>query len=184
MYLYAIAAGLLHPIVVSKLTIVILAIGLSARIAQTILKRRGKLTPGLEDILDKFYVTCILSLSIDSLRTNGDVILDNFRRFIELLIRKLGEETFEVLVVLAATAIGVGAYYFKKERQKWYGIVEVIVGILTAGIVATSLRTNRYDWGKWATLAGSAYVIARGLGNYRDGKKAEAAANAAGPAHA
>jgi hypothetical protein len=171
MYVHAIAAGLLHPVVISKLTITILVVALSARIAQTILKSRGKLSPRLEEILDRLYVAFIFSLGMEALRTNGDVILDNFRRFIELLIRRLGEEVFEVVVVLVVAAIGIGAYFFKKEQQKWYGIVEVIVGITTAGIVATSLRINRFDWGKWATLAGSAYVIARGLGNYREGKE-------------
>jgi hypothetical protein len=42
---------------------------------------------------------------------------------------------------------------------------------LSAVIVARSLGPDKLDLVKWSTLAGCAYVIARGLGSYDEAKK-------------
>jgi hypothetical protein len=49
--------------------------------------------------------------------------------------------------------------------------VEVVVGFLSALFVAGTLAPGRLDLAKWATLAGTAYVVARGLENFKKGKK-------------
>jgi hypothetical protein len=101
----------------------------------------------------------------------------NFYRMMEhafeWVVHKVGLELTQLLVAAAITGIGVSAYWFKVKTKKWYGRVEVIVGFLSAVFVAGSLGPNKLDLAKWSTLAGCAYVIARGLGNYYDAKKEE-----------
>ena len=67
-------------------------------------------------------------------------------------------------------ALGFGAYHFKKKNQAWYGNVEIFIGFVTAWVIAGTLKPDSIELSKWATLAGSAYVIARGVGNHAEGK--------------
>jgi hypothetical protein len=87
------------------------------------------------------------------------------------VMQRLGVRFTHILVAVFVTALGTGAYLFKARNQKWYGMVEVGVGFLSALFVAGTLQPNHLDLAKWATLAGSAYVIARGLENRAKGRE-------------
>jgi hypothetical protein len=84
----------------------------------------------------------------------------------EWAMRTIGPTLTQLFIAAAITGIGVGAYKFKGKNRKWYGRVEVIVGFLSALAVVRSLGPDKLDLAKWSTLAGCAYVIARGLDNY------------------
>ncbi len=89
----------------------------------------------------------------------------------EWVMQVLGLQLTQLLIAAAITAVGIGAHKFKQANKKWYGTVEVVVGFVSAVVVAKSLGPNTLDLAKWSTLAGCAYVIARGLGNRADAKK-------------
>jgi hypothetical protein len=86
-------------------------------------------------------------------------------------MRQLGLQLTQLLIASLVTGLGIGAYKFKSFNQKWYGVVEVGVGFLSAVFVAGTLTPGKLELAKWATLGGAAYVVQRGLGNYFDGKK-------------
>jgi 4-hydroxybenzoate polyprenyltransferase len=85
------------------------------------------------------------------------------------VLNKLGLQFTQLLIAFLIMGIGTGAYFFKRKNQKWYGIVEILIGFLSAVVVAGSLLPHKLDLAKWATLAGSAYVVARGLENRAKG---------------
>jgi hypothetical protein len=97
--------------------------------------------------------------------------------WVEWLIGKLGPQLTQVIFSGIVALLGLAAY-FKSKNQKWYGIVEIMVGLFSTVVVAGTVAPNRLDLAKWTTLAGSAYVIARGLGNHADDKKKLIAARA------
>jgi uncharacterized membrane protein len=101
----------------------------------------------------------------------SDDIMQFVDEFFRWAIRTVGLRFTQVLVALVISALGLGAHYFKTKNQKWYGIVEVIFGTVTAFLVAGTLAPGKLDLSKWATLAGTSYVIARGWGNYGEGKR-------------
>ena len=133
-----------------------------------LLKRRiSERTKGLLDLIF-FQLAGIVVLEY---LVSSTPLPDNVRRVFSWLITKLGLELTQFLIALTVTAIGVAAFSFKRKNKKWYGNVEVIVGILSAFFVARSMGPNKFDLAKWSTLAGCAYVIARGLGNRDDALK-------------
>jgi hypothetical protein len=101
-------------------------------------------------------------------------VSDKIIQFInELLgwgISTLGLGPTQTLVGIVVTAAGFGAHLFKRKNQVFYGNVEIWVGFLSAVFVAGTLTPGNLEPSKWATLAGAAYVVARGFGNRKDGK--------------
>jgi hypothetical protein len=85
--------------------------------------------------------------------------------------RTFGLGLTQLFIALLITTLGFVAHYFKSKSQKWYGNVEILVGFLSALFVAGTLTPGNLDLSKWATLAGTTYVIARGLGNRDDALK-------------
>jgi len=77
----------------------------------------------------------------------------------------------------AAIVIGLGwvAYLFKRSNKLWYGMVEMFFGASSAIAIVTSVNFTAVEFSKlslaqFAALAGSAYIVARGLNNYHDAK--------------
>lgn len=101
----------------------------------------------------------------------SDQIIRLVNAFLDWAIRAIGLGPTQFFISVLIIALGFVAHYFKKKNQKVYGNVEIIVGGLTALVVAGTLRRGNQDLSKWATLAGAAYVIARGLGNRDDAMK-------------
>jgi hypothetical protein len=101
----------------------------------------------------------------------SDQFIQSVNTFFDWAARKLGLGFARIFVAVLTVIIGICAYAFKSRNQRCYGGVEIVVGFLTAYIVAGTLAPGNLELAKWATLSGAAYVIARGIGNYRDGKR-------------
>lgn len=98
-------------------------------------------------------------------RNASDKIISFVNAFFDWATRTLGLRFTQILIAFVVTALGFGAHVFKQRNQRWYGNVEVVIGFLTAFFVAGTLTPGNLDLSKWATLAGAAYIVARGLGN-------------------
>lgn len=79
--------------------------------------------------------------------------------------RALGGETTSFLIGLVVLCLGLGAATFKHKNKEWYGLVEFIFGLASAYSIAFSMAPEKSTPAQWASLVGSAYVIARGAGN-------------------
>lgn len=106
----------------------------------------------------------------------SDKFIQSLNAFFGEINQALGLGATQFLIGVFVCALGIGAYLFKKASQKWYGNVEVVVGVVTALIVAGTFKAGTLELSKCATLAGSAYVIARGLENRSKGKQTKNAA--------
>jgi hypothetical protein len=109
----------------------------------------------------------------------SDRIIQMLNWFLNGVIRAIGLRLTQVFVALIVMVLGFGAHHFKKRNQVWYGNVEILVGLLTAWVVAGTLKPGNLELSKWVTLAGSAYVIGRGIGNHAEGNNRLSATRAA-----
>jgi hypothetical protein len=98
---------------------------------------------------------------------------------IEFLFRVLGPTKVAILAVVVVIVGGGFAFWFKRRSQLMYGAVEMLFGCLSALSVALTLAPGKSLIAQWASLAGSAYVIARGLSNVSDGMKLNTRTSAA-----
>jgi hypothetical protein len=104
--------------------------------------------------------------------SNGsDRLIKFVNNLFDWATRTTGLRLTQIAIALIVTVSGSIAHYFKTKNQTWYGNVEIVVGFLTALFVAGTLTPGHLDLSKWATLAGAAYVIARGCGNRQEGKR-------------
>ena len=101
----------------------------------------------------------------------SDKFIHSVNAFLDWVAHKLGLGFTRFLLFLFTVIIGFLAQFFKSKNQRWYGAVEIGVGCLTAYIVAGTFTPANLELAKCVTLSGAAYVIARGIGNYRDGKR-------------
>jgi hypothetical protein len=101
----------------------------------------------------------------------SDKVIHMINPFFDRVINALGVGLTQFLIALSVCVFGFAAYVFKEKSQKWYGNVELLVGFFTALGVAGTIKPGSFDLSQFATLAGSAYVIARGFGNRAEGKK-------------
>lgn len=107
-------------------------------------------------------------LSLSALPGGGPV-RQGLTRVFDWLLSELGLQVTQLLIAGFVAIAGITAYWFKRKNQKWYGMVEIGVGVLSAVFVAGTLTPHKLDLARWSTLAGSAYVIARGLENRAKG---------------
>jgi hypothetical protein len=101
-----------------------------------------------------------ISLLFDCLGRQGAALL---------LIKLLGLYGLRTLVGIGVVFLGVSAWNLKKTDLFVYGLAEVLFGICSAVYVASGLKPDEILVSHWAALIGSAYVVARGLGNTSDG---------------
>ncbi len=93
-------------------------------------------------------------------------------RFYLLLLQKVGGTNTPLLVGGLVIAVGSCAFVLKLKRQMTYGVVEVFFAGISAVIAARQIEPGK-DWsGPIVTLIGAAYIVSRGLGNAKDGYKA------------
>lgn len=71
-------------------------------------------------------------------------------------------------IAVAVLAFGMFAHWFKSKDKLRYGQVEVVFGALSVISVANGISPKDVLFSKWVALAGSAYVVARGLNNWSD----------------
>ncbi|MGA2814051.1 MAG: hypothetical protein ABSG16_21840 [Candidatus Acidiferrum sp.] len=83
-------------------------------------------------------------------------------------IRLVGLHKTQIGLALLIMLAGIGAYFFKQMTQQWYGFVEAIFGGSAVVAVALGISPGSATPAQWATLVGSAYVIARGLNNWAE----------------
>jgi hypothetical protein len=99
--------------------------------------------------------------------------LSPFRSFAHFFIwfnRVAGERVLGFMLFAGVINMGVVAHQFKKQNQLWYGVVEVIFGAAYGFSTAFSIKPLDQGFGRWATLVGCTYIIARGLNNISEAK--------------
>jgi hypothetical protein len=89
----------------------------------------------------------------------------------ERVLNYLGLELTQFAIAVLIIGLGFAASWYKRKNKKWYGNIEIFVGMSSALVVARSLGPNAFDLAKWSTLAGCSYVIARGLGDHKEGMR-------------
>ena len=73
---------------------------------------------------------------------------------------------FNLLAAFAVFAVGWIAYEGKKAHQFRYGVVEILVAVVTAMISASGIDFARPDtFTRVATIIGCVYIVSRGLEN-------------------
>jgi hypothetical protein len=83
-------------------------------------------------------------------------------------IRLVGLHKTQIILALLMILAGICAYFFKQMTQQWYGFVEAIFGGSAVVAVVLGILPSSATPAQWATLVGSAYVIARGLNNWAE----------------
>jgi hypothetical protein len=97
-----------------------------------------------------------------------------------LTARTIGPHLTQISIGTIVACIGFAAHWFKGKSQHWYGMVEVIFGIVSGFSIALNLSADHPWLPQGARLVGCAYVIARGMNNVSEAKaKRKARASAA-----
>jgi hypothetical protein len=86
-------------------------------------------------------------------------------RLFALSSRWLGTHGTQAGVGAVVVGMGLGAYWFKSKRQRWYGTVEIAFGAVGGFFICFTLEQGKTLLSQWVGLVGCAYVIARGLNN-------------------
>jgi len=84
------------------------------------------------------------------------------------LLKIAGLHWAQAVVCALIISAGIAAYFFKQNNQRWYGMVEALFGVGALIAVASGISLSSATGAQWATMFGSAYVIARGLNNLTD----------------
>ena len=63
---------------------------------------------------------------------------------------------------------GVLAHWFKQKDPLFYGHIKIFYGTASAVGIAAGLSPREALFSRWVALAGSAYVVARGLNNWSE----------------
>ena len=103
------------------------------------------------------------------------VVISPFGRFSGFFLwldHIMGRQLSGILAALIVFSFGMLAHRFKQESQYWYGVVEVLFGASYAFSTVLSMKAEEAMFARWATLFGCVYVVARGLNNMRDARKA------------
>lgn len=90
--------------------------------------------------------------------------------FSQRLVGVVGVYYAQLVVASIIVTIGIGASYFKRWNQLWYGLVEMGFGASYAFATALKADPSHLIQSQWTTLAGCAYIVARGLNNAMDAK--------------
>jgi hypothetical protein len=84
------------------------------------------------------------------------------------LVHRTNLKVAQLGVATLVASVGAVAHRFKIWNKRLYAVVEILVGFWSAVFVAGTLQPGVVELAKWSTLAGAAYFIARGAGNYHD----------------
>lgn len=88
------------------------------------------------------------------------------------MVRELGFPKVQYFVAVGVLVLGVIAYYFKRCRQREYGAVEIIFGIVASIIAIRHVEVEKFFL-TMAALGASVYIVARGCSNLLEGEAAE-----------
>lgn len=129
------------------------------------------LLPNLRDVhrWRKFSSDLVRELIFVAATYGAMVLFGNYGKSTYLyLVRVVGPHRTQFIIWLGICAVGLVAHYFKRMSQRWYGMVEVIIGVASAFSIAIGLAPDRISLAQWSSLVGCAYVIARGMNNVYD----------------
>jgi hypothetical protein len=79
--------------------------------------------------------------------------------------RVLGRRGAEIVLVFFICVIGWLAHRFKQWQQGWYGLTEIVFGVVSAANIAFTMIPGSSTMPQWVGLFGSTYIIVRGLSN-------------------
>lgn len=82
-------------------------------------------------------------------------------------LNRYGTDRAHGVLALVVIAGGFIAYGVKRADQSMYGRIEIIFGSASAMVIVTSMKSVYPELPQWASLVGCAYVIVRGLDNWR-----------------
>ncbi len=88
--------------------------------------------------------------------------------FFKQLLGLIGLQEVQLGAAIVTVLLGCGAHWFKRINQLRYGICEVLFGIATAFESSKALVQHSPPLAVWIALAGSAYIVERGLNNRRE----------------
>lgn len=77
----------------------------------------------------------------------------------------LGRRGAEFILVFLVLIVAGLAYKLKKRQQGWYGLAEIIFGVVSAANIAFSMVPGSSTLPQWVGLFGCTYIIVRGLSN-------------------
>jgi hypothetical protein len=100
----------------------------------------------------------ILAFFINTIMNSGSWIISHL-----LIMLNIGR--IHAWIGLGVVAVGLGAAIFKKKNRELYGLVEIVVAWFTATTISMRLLSPNHDLSTWASLAGSAYIVSRGIEN-------------------
>jgi len=68
-----------------------------------------------------------------------------------------------LLTLPVIALVGLGLFHFKKKTRKWYGILEVMLGLVAGWLAISKVATAGLAEG--ITLVGAVYFVVRGIDN-------------------
>jgi len=125
--------------------------------------RRKKYVRHIADLILKATAGGLVTLSIHKISPHMPAIY-------AAMARVLGAHLSQFIIGLFIATMGFVAHRFKQRNQRWYGMVEVMIGIVSGFSIAFGMVPSHVVLAQWASLIGCSYVIARGLNNVSDAK--------------
>ncbi len=108
------------------------------------------------------------------------LLLFNEARVVRLygwMVANLGLHRIQILAGVATIGLGVLTFFFKLRNKMYYGMCEVTFGFVAAWSVSRGLNIPNITLAQFVGLAGSAYIVARGLGNCSEARSSSRNSN-------
>ena len=116
----------------------------------------------LRQIFREYGIDWLLVIAMMSFGSfGGHAIKDYSSRLYATVIRVVGFYGTQFAIGAVVVALGGFAHWFKGKGQRWYGMVEIPFGTLSAFAIAFNLPRNHISLTQYASLIGSGYVVAR-----------------------
>ena len=94
--------------------------------------------------------------------------VSNTQSVMDQLERNISGRWFPWLMVFVVALLGGLAHFFKGYSQEMYGVTEVLFGLSAIHRAALTWSKATKPAVEWVAIIGFAYIVARGLNNYRE----------------
>jgi cell division protein FtsW (lipid II flippase) len=94
------------------------------------------------NIWDRRWLFLFGPVLVFSLSIGLSALLANLSRIYSAMVRVLGPHLAQITIGVVVILVGIFAHWFKRRNQRWYGIVEVIFGIISAFSVAFAMSSD------------------------------------------